>query len=98
MELVLAGLARDKCHVYLDDVLVFGRSREEHNRNLASVLTRILGARLRLKPKKCKFAQTSVEYLGHVVSVAGIQTDPTKVEAVQKFPEPQDVKTLHSFL
>ena len=60
MELVLSGLARDKCHIYLDDVLVFGRTLTEHNRNLTLVLTHIRKARLRLKPKKCKFAQLSI--------------------------------------
>lgn len=98
MELVLSGLARDKCHVYLDDVLVFGKTVEEHNRNLTSVLAQIRKAGLKLKPKKCKFAQLSVDYLGHVVSAAGIQTDPKKVQAVQQFPVPLDVKALHSFL
>ena len=56
MEVVLSGLARDSCHVYLDDVLVFGRTLEEHNSNLSKVLTRIREAGLRLKPKKCNFA------------------------------------------
>ena len=98
MEMVLAGLARDKCYVYLDDVLVFGRTLEEHNQHLASVLMRIQRAGLRLKPKKCKFAELSVEYLGHVVSAEGIQTDTKKREALQMFPVPGDLKTLRSFL
>lgn len=76
MELVLSGLARDKCHIHLDDVLVFGKTLEEHNQNLTDVLTQIKGAGLRLKPRKCKFAHLSIKYLGHVVSEAGIHTDP----------------------
>jgi hypothetical protein len=98
MEIVLSGLARDKCHIYMDDVLVFGKTMQEHNQNLVSVLTRIRRAELRLKPKKCKFAQTSVEYLGHVVSAAGVQTDPKKIQAVRQYPVPVDVKALRSFL
>ena len=98
MEVVLSGLARDSCHVYLDDVLVFGRTLEEHNSNLSKVLTRIREAGLRLKPKKCNFAQESVEYLGHVVSAAGIRTNPTKLRAVEKYPTPANVKSLRSFL
>ena len=98
MEVVLTGLARGVCHVYLDDVLVFGRTLEEHNRNLGLVLDRIRVAGLRLKPKKCCIAHQSVEYLGHVVSAAGIQTDSKKVEAVAQYPEPADVKSLRSFL
>ena len=81
MEVVLSVLARGNCHVYLDDVLVFGRTLEEHNANLARVFGRIRGAGLRLKPKKCEFAQESVLYLGHVVSADGIQTDPEKLRA-----------------
>ena len=98
MEIVLSGLARDGCHVYLDDVLVFGKTLDEHNRNLARVLTRLRQAGLKLKPKKFRFAQLSVEYLGHVVSAAGVQTDPSKLQAVRCFPRPTDVKTLRSFV
>ena len=57
MELVLSGLARQKCLVYLDDVVLVGSTLEEHNSNLAEVLKRIRQAGDRLKPKKCKFAQ-----------------------------------------
>ena len=67
MEVVLSGLARGCCHVYLDDVLVYGRMLKEHNDNLTKVFSRIRGAGLRLKPKKCNFAQESVQYLGHSV-------------------------------
>ena len=98
MEIVLSGLARDKCLVYLDDVLVIRKSLEEHNQNLEKVLERIREAGLRLKPKKCRFAQTVVEYLGHIVSAAGVCTDPKKVEAVSDFLPPIDVKRLRSFL
>ena len=98
MEIVLAGLAREGCLVYLDDVLVVGKTLEEHNRNLAKVLDRIREAGLRLKPKKCHFAKTEVEYLGHVVSADGVRTDPKKLDAVHAFPTPTDVRTLRSFL
>ena len=98
MEVVLAGLARGSCHVYLDDVLVFGRTLEEHNSNLSKVLERIRGAGLRLKPRKCNFAKESVEYLGHVMSADGIQTNPQKLRAVNEYPTPSDVKSLRSFL
>ena len=98
MEAVLSGLARGVCHVYLDDVLVFGRTIEEHNQRLKLVLERIRAAGLRLKPKKCRIAQLTVEYLGHVVSAAGVETDPKKVEAVVKYPTPTNLKSLRSFL
>ena len=98
MEIVLVGLARTGCHVYLDDVLVFGKTLEEHNQNLREVLDRIRRAGLRMKPKKCSIAQTSVEYLGHVVSAEGVQTNPKKLLAVQGYPIPRDVHSLRSFL
>ena len=98
MEVVLSGLARRVCVVYLDDVLVFGRTIPEHNANLAQVLQRLRQAGLWLKPKKCRFALKEVEYLGHVVSAKGVQTNPKKVTAVEQFPTPHDVKTLRSFL
>ena len=72
MEVVLNGLARHGCMVYLDDVLVVGRTFEEHNDNLARVFQRLRSAGLTLKPKKCKFAQLEVCYLGHVVSAEGV--------------------------
>ena len=88
MEVVLAEVARNGCLVYLDNVLVIGKSLEEHNANLATVLNRLRQAALRLKPKKCKFAQREVEYLGH-----GVSTDAKKLEADCEFPAPIDVET-----
>ena len=87
MEAILTVLARGVCHVYLNDLLVFGRTLEEHNRHLGQVLRRIRTAGLRLKPNKCRIAQLSVEYLGHVISAEGTQTDPKKVQAVAQYPQ-----------
>ena len=98
VELVLAGLARSSCLVYLDDVLVIGSTLEEHNQNLEKVLERIRQAGLRLKLKNCKFARTSVVYLGHVVTEDGIKTNPQKIEAVRAYPVPSNAKALRSFL
>ena len=62
------------------------------------MLDRVRVAGLRLKPKKCSIAQLSVEYLGHVVSAEGVQTDPKKLQAVAQYPTPTDLKSLRSFL
>lgn len=86
MESVLAGLACDKCLVYLDNILVIGQSFEEHR------------AGLRLKPAKCKLLQREVEFLGHVVSERGISIDPKKVVAIADFPQPTDLTALRAFL
>ena len=98
METVLAGLARDKCLVYLDDILVIGSSFEEHLANLRQVFSRLQKAGLKLKPAKCKLLQREVEFLGHVVSNHGIQADPKKVAAVTEFPKPTDLRALRAFL
>ena len=83
MELVLKGLTFDRCLVYLDDVIVFGRTFEEALQNLDRVFERIEQASLLLKPSKCRLFKTSVDFLGHVVSADGISCDPKKISAVQ---------------
>ena len=98
MEVVLSGLAREGCLVYLDDVLVMGKTMKEHNENLQKVFNRLRAAGLRLKPKKCCFAQLEVDYLGHVVSSDGIRTDPKKTRAVSEFPVPTNVREVRSFV
>ena len=86
MENVLMGLTREKCIVYLDDVLVLGRTFSEHLSNLREVFSRLHRAGLKLKPPKCKLGQKEVVYLGYVVSAQGISTDPSKVVAIMQFP------------
>jgi len=98
METVFSGLARDKCFVYLDDVLVVGQTFEEHLSNLREVFGRLKEAGLKLKPSKCHLAKSQVAYLGYVVSRQGITADPSKVAAVREFPIPKSVRELRSFL
>ena len=98
MEIVLDGLARDICVVYLDDILIVGATFEEHQRHLRKVLDRLQEAGLRLKPSKCHIARRQVEYLGYVVSEQGITTDPRKIEAVKAISVPSNLKGLRSFL
>ena len=98
METVLAGLARVVCLDYIDDILVMGSTFSEHLENLQKVFERLRQAGLRLKPSKCHLAKREVEYLGYVVSAGGIAADPKKVQAVQEFPVPTDLKQLRSFL
>lgn len=68
--------------LYLDDIVVLGKTWEQHFDNLAQVLERSAEAGLKLKPKKCNFLQKEVTFLGHIVSKAGVRTDPDKVKAV----------------
>ena len=98
MEIVLNGLARDVCMVYLDDILVMGKTFTEHLENLQRVFLRLKDAGLTLKPKKCHFMRRKVEYLGHIVSGEKVAPDPSKVAVVENFLIPTDVKVLCSFL
>ena len=84
--------------VYLDDVLVTGRTAEEHDRNLEMVLTRLQDAGLRLKESKCSFHQTSCTYLGHKIDAEGIHPTTDKVKAIINAPEPRNEAELRSYL
>ena len=81
-----------------DDILVIGRTFDEHLRNLCEVFERLRQFGLRLKPSKCHLAKRQVTYLGYNVSEGGISADPSKVDAVKRFPTPNDVSSLRSFL
>ena len=98
MDFVLAGLRWETLLVYLDDVIVFGKTVSESISRLAEVLTRFRGAGLKLKPSKCNLFQTKVQYLGHVVSAEGIHTDPAKIEAIEDWPTPVTKTQVRSFL
>ena len=98
MESVLMGLARERCIVYLDDILVMGRTFEEHLANLRTVFSRLANAGLKLKPSKCELVHREVKFLGYVVSAHGISADPKKVSAVIDVPKPKDLKALRAFI
>eukprot|EP00731_Ephydatia_muelleri_P021893 Em0014g484a len=97
MERVLAGLHWMTCLVYLDDI-IFSRSVKTHVEQLKEVLECLKIAGLKIRPKKCHLLQTSVQYLGHVISAEGIRTDPQKVACVSNWPVPRSSKELQSFL
>ncbi|CAK1579090.1 unnamed protein product [Parnassius mnemosyne] len=90
MKLVLTGLIGDACLVYLDDIIIVGRTFEEHLQNLERVLMKIQSANLKLSPKKCSLFKRQVSFLGYVVSEEGIRTDPEKIVAVEEWPVPKD--------
>ena len=97
MEQVLRGLQWQTALVYLDDVVVFGRSFTETKERLQVVFDRFRDAGLKLKPSKCQFFQTEVLYLGHIIGRDGIACDHEKIEAVKYWPTPQTVKDVCSF-
>lgn len=88
MDTVLSGLKWEACLVYLDDVVVFSQTFEQHLQRLRSVFAAIRTAGLSLKPEKCHFGYNELKFLGHLVSPDGIRPDPDKTLAVADFPPP----------
>ena len=84
--------------VYLDDILIYSKSKEEHLEHLQKILTALRDNKLFGKLSKCEFFKTEVEYLGHVISEKGIQVDPKKTSAIKEWPIPKSVTELRSFL
>ena len=83
VERVLAGLSWKICLVYLDDIIVFSKTFDEHLVNLEKVFQRLREANLKLSPNKCTLLQKKVTFLGHIVSKDGIATDPEKIKSVK---------------
>ena len=82
----------------LDNVLIFGQNKEEHDANLTEALKRIEKAGLTLNKDKCQFSVESVSFLGQIVDGSGICPDPDKVEAIKSVPVPQNVSAVRRFL
>ena len=98
MDLVLAGLQWSHCLVYLDDVIVLGRSFEDHLSNLCLVFQRFRNAHLKIKPSKCELLKKEVCFLGHLVSEEGVATDPSKTAKVASWPTPTSCRQVQQFL
>ena len=97
MEGVLKNLAWEECLVYLDDIISFGTTFEQELARLMRIFDRLRAANLKLKPSKCHFFQTGVDFLGHHVSRDGVHTSQDKTEAVRDWPVPRNVKEVKSF-
>ena len=97
MDSLLRGL-RKFTAAYLDDIVIFSTSWEEHLLHLRTVLQRLQEAKLTIKPKKCQFGMNSCTYLGHVVGNGGVCPEAAKVLAVDAFPQPQTKKQVRAFL
>ena len=83
MESCLGKLHLNWCIIYLDNIIVFSKTPEEHLERLRGIFDKLAKAGLKLKPNKCEFFKLKIIYLGHIVSAAGIETDPKKIEAVK---------------
>jgi hypothetical protein len=83
--------------VYLDDIIIYSRSAEEHEVHLTKVLEILESNGLYVKLKKCTFEQPEIKFLGHIVGVAGVKVDPAKVAVVASWPAPTNVKEVRSY-
>ena len=95
---VLAGLTWVHAMVYLDDILIFTKTFEEHMKVLDDVLQRLINANLRVKLKKCEWARSELKYLGHIINAKGRAPDPAKVTAISQLQPPRCVRDLEMFL
>lgn len=98
MDRVLAGLVGVCVFVYLDDIVVYSDSHENHTNHLRAVFERIAKAGLRLKPTKCHFGLPEVKLLGYIISRYGKRADPDKVSAIADLKPPTTIKEVRSFL
>ena len=86
------------CFIYLDDVIVFSKTFEDHIQRLTLIFDRFRKFGLKLSPKKCSFFMKKVKYIGHIVSAEGVQADPDKVSKVKNWPVPQTPEEVRQFL
>lgn len=85
-------------YVYIDDVLIYSNTPEEHITHISIIADALYNANMKLSSEKSKFFQDSVEYLGHVIKHKRITVDPNKVETIREYPLPTNLKELRSFL
>ena len=84
--------------VFIDDILVYSKIREEHVEHLRTILSTLRANELYAKFSKCEFWLERVAFLGHFVSKEGVEVDPAKIEAVKNWPTPRNVADIRSFL
>jgi hypothetical protein len=98
MNTIFATLLRKGVLVFMDDILIYSRTIEDHVKLLEKVFTILRAQKFYIKMSKCIFAQREVEYLGHVISGKGVATESAKIQAVQQWPTPRNLKELRGFL
>lgn len=98
MEECFQGLHLEICYIYLDDIVIFSKTFEEHMERLEKVFQRFREVNLKLSPKKCDLFKKKVCYVGHIVSHEGIEPDPKKIEKVRQWPQPLNPDEVRKFL
>jgi len=84
--------------LYLDDILIYSSTLEEHHQIVREVLNKLIDNNLFAKLSKCEFDKTSVEFLGHIISGTGVSTDPKKIKSIEEWPTPQNIKDVQRFI
>ena len=84
--------------VFLDDVLIYSKSKEAHEKHVRTVLETLRDNQLYAKRSKCDFFKEEISFLGHVINKDGIKMEQSKVDAVKQWPQPQNVHEVRSFL
>ena len=82
------------CLVYLNDIIVYSSSVTQHFERLQTVIDRLYKANLTVNLKKSRFCLEEIRSLGHIVSGKGVSADPDKVEAIQSYPVPMNLKEI----
>ena len=90
----LGSLNHNICEIFLDDVIIFSATYEEHLSRLCQVFQKFRDNNFKLSVKKCKFFRDRVHYVGHIVSADEIRADPEKTDKITTWPEPQNVDEL----
>lgn len=98
MNTIFEPFLRKGVLVFIDDILIYTRTLEEHVRLLRAVFDILSSNQLQVKRSKCVFAQSSLTYLGHVISAEGVSTDAKNIQAVLQWPLPSNVKEVRGFL
>jgi hypothetical protein len=84
--------------VYIDDIIIYSKTREEHEEHLKVVFTLLRNAGLKINLEKCDFFRTRLAFLGHVITIKGIAPDPAKIDKVKGYPVPGDKTNVRAFL
>jgi hypothetical protein len=98
MNSVLAPFLRKFVLVFIDDILIYSASWADHLKHLRMVFEKLREHQFYLKRSKCAFGKTELLYLGHIISQDGVSTDPSKMDAMKKWPTPTSVTELRGFL
>jgi hypothetical protein len=98
MNSVFEKVLRKGVLVFMDDILVYTETVEQHAKQLTEVFQVLRDQQLNLKRSKCSFAKQNIEYLGHVIGIDGVATDSSKITAVKEWPRPKNLKELRGFL